>query len=96
MIVNFRSVPDWLIWLKYISWFMYTNELLVVNQWADTNVTGCTPDVIESGTPCFPNGNAVLEFYGFSEVSEVIETCGFSKAFFQSDVFFRIMWRSTF
>lgn len=30
-----RSTPDYLIWLKYLSWFSYGNEMLVVNQWED-------------------------------------------------------------
>lgn len=33
-----RSTPDYLIWLKYISWFYYGNEMLVVNQWKDVNI----------------------------------------------------------
>lgn len=32
-----RSTPDYLIWLKYISWFYYGNEMLVVNQWEDVD-----------------------------------------------------------
>ena len=28
-----RSVPVWLVWLKYLSWFLYSNELLMINQW---------------------------------------------------------------
>lgn len=31
----YRSTPDYLIWLKYLSWFSYGNEMLVVNQWDD-------------------------------------------------------------
>ncbi|KAJ8314371.1 hypothetical protein KUTeg_008932, partial [Tegillarca granosa] len=29
------SIPDFLVWLKYLSWFLYSNELLVINQWED-------------------------------------------------------------
>ena len=29
----FRSIPVWLVWLKYLSWFLYSNELLMINQW---------------------------------------------------------------
>lgn len=37
-----RSTPDYLIWLKYISWFFYGNEILVVNQWEDvTQISTC-------------------------------------------------------
>ena len=27
------TIPDWLVWLKYLSWFNYAFEVLVVNQW---------------------------------------------------------------
>jgi len=29
----FSQIPGWLVWLKYLSWFYYANELLCVNQW---------------------------------------------------------------
>ncbi|TRY74914.1 hypothetical protein TCAL_04988 [Tigriopus californicus] len=32
--LNNLSIPTWLIWLKYISWFKYANECLVINQWS--------------------------------------------------------------
>lgn len=41
--VNPGSVPIYFIWLKYISWFTYANEILVINQWKHiTNIT-CPP-----------------------------------------------------
>ena len=30
-----RSVPVYFVWLKYISWFMYGFEALIINQWKD-------------------------------------------------------------
>jgi hypothetical protein len=37
-----RSVPVYFIWLKYISWFSYSNEILVVNQWKSVqNISKC-------------------------------------------------------
>ena len=27
------TIPVWLEWLKYLSWFMYSNEALLINQW---------------------------------------------------------------
>ena len=29
----FRSVPVYFIWLKYLSWFKYGFEAMLVNQW---------------------------------------------------------------
>ncbi|PVD37706.1 hypothetical protein C0Q70_00306 [Pomacea canaliculata] len=31
--LNDDSIPIYFIWLKYLSWFKYANELLAVNQW---------------------------------------------------------------
>ena len=27
------TIPVWLEWLKYLSWFMYSNEAMLINQW---------------------------------------------------------------
>lgn len=29
----FRTIPVWLSWLPYLSWFNYGFEALIVNQW---------------------------------------------------------------
>jgi EPP (Eye Pigment Precursor) family transporter len=39
--INPESVPVYLIWLKYISWFTYANEILVVNQWQHITSISC-------------------------------------------------------
>merc|ERR1711920_689386 len=31
--LNADSIPVYFIWLKYLSWFYYGNEALVINQW---------------------------------------------------------------
>lgn len=36
----FRSVPDYFIWLEYLSWFKYSNELLAINQWQNIKEIG--------------------------------------------------------
>ena len=33
LFMNAGSVPVYFVWLQYISWFNYCNEILVVNQW---------------------------------------------------------------
>lgn len=33
------SSPDWLNWIRYISWLMYGNEALSYNQWHDVEFT---------------------------------------------------------
>ena len=32
-VIIHRTVPVYFIWLKYISWFMYGFEALIINQW---------------------------------------------------------------
>ena len=34
------SVPVYFVWLKYISWFMYGYEALIINQWKDYGQIG--------------------------------------------------------
>ena len=33
VLYHFSTIPDWLSWLQYLSWFKYGFETLVVNQW---------------------------------------------------------------
>lgn len=58
------SVPDWLNWMQYISWFKYSNELLVINQWEGVEFSDCPPNITAN---CFQDGEQVLQFYGFDE-----------------------------
>lgn len=61
--LNNQSVPNWLIWLKYLSWFMYGNEALVVNQWEGVKNITCN-----SASPCImSDGDAVLQFYSYDK-----------------------------
>lgn len=60
--LNSGSTPDYLIWLKYISWFYYGNEMLVVNQWEDVNNIRCS-----SGPSCVPNGELVISTLNFDQ-----------------------------
>lgn len=59
--LNSGSTPDYLIWLKYISWFYYGNEMLVVNQWEDVDNIRCS-----SGPSCVPNGELVISTLNFN------------------------------
>ncbi|KAG1709786.1 Protein white [Nymphon striatum] len=39
--LNAGSVPVYFIWLKYLSWFNYAYEIMIVNQWGNIgNITG--------------------------------------------------------
>ncbi|XP_078378566.1 protein white-like isoform X2 [Oculina patagonica] len=76
------TVPVYFVWLKYISWFMYGFEALIINQWKDfgpidcdlgANTTGIqTSAILNSsfggvGGFCIPNGNEAIKFLGFDK-----------------------------
>ncbi|KAK4320583.1 hypothetical protein Pmani_008587 [Petrolisthes manimaculis] len=62
--LNNGSTPSWLTWLKYLSWFNYGNEALVLNQWRGVESIACN-----ANQTCFPNGEAVLSFLHFDQSS---------------------------
>jgi len=79
MFLKNGSIPIWLDWIKYISWFFYSYEALVINQWSGvTNIT-CdemmtdinlnlnvsSPDLQSPETSCIRTGSEVLESLNF-------------------------------
>lgn len=62
------SVPVYFIWLKYLSWFKYSFEAASINQWETFgSIGGCATAVNSTtGTPCLPDGKAVLKFYSIN------------------------------
>ena len=62
-------MPEWLVWLKYLSWFMYGNEALVINQWDGVEDIACK-NINENITDIcpMPNGEMVLKTLGFEKV----------------------------
>jgi hypothetical protein len=63
-----RTVPNWLIWLKYLSWLYYSNEMGLINQWKDVTSLECNQN---GNLTCFRNGTDVLNYYGFEQVSKM-------------------------
>ncbi|CAF0910847.1 unnamed protein product [Rotaria sordida] len=63
--LNNQSGQKWLTWLKYISWFYYGNEVLLINQWADVNNLPC--EGLAPGLPCYHNGDEVLKLVDFNK-----------------------------
>ncbi len=61
-----RSIPGWLVWIKYISSFFYGFEALSVNQWKDVEGISCG---LASDDACLNDGAEVLEFYDLDEVT---------------------------
>ncbi|XP_071526749.1 protein white-like isoform X2 [Panulirus ornatus] len=55
------STPVFLKVIKYLSWFSYGNEVLLVNQWEGVHNLTCT-----GVKTCYPDGKAVLQRFGYS------------------------------
>ncbi|GAB1608806.1 protein white-like [Argonauta hians] len=61
LFLNQRSAPAYLAWMKYVTWFSFANELLLVNQWEDIESIKCT-----NLTCVYHTGADVLNFLSFS------------------------------
>ncbi|XP_028178625.1 protein white [Ostrinia furnacalis] len=61
--LNSGSVPPYLGWISYLSWFRYGNEALLVNQWSGVETIACTRE----NFTCPASGQVVLETLSFSE-----------------------------
>ncbi len=42
------TIPSWLAWIQYISWFHYANEALTINQWEDYTGIECDQNTVVS------------------------------------------------
>lgn len=65
LFLNSGSIPVYFVWLRYISWFSYSNEILVVNQWRDVRNITCSGSEFES--QCFHNGKEVISSLSYKE-----------------------------
>eukprot|EP00118_Oscarella_pearsei_P007541 m.37374 g.37374 ORF g.37374 m.37374 type:complete len:423 (+) comp32367_c0_seq5:1839-3107(+) len=62
LFVKSSEIPVYFVWFKYINWFYYSFEALVINEWRNYNGT-CPPAELT----CFTNGTAVIQSLGFNE-----------------------------
>ncbi|XP_060575750.1 protein white-like isoform X2 [Ruditapes philippinarum] len=66
--LNSDSVPVYFIWLEYLSWFKYSNELLMVNQWDDVDMLSCDSNSTSPVDSChFHNGKQVILYLNYSK-----------------------------
>lgn len=71
MFYFFRSIPSYLTWISYLSWFRYAEEALMINQWEGVENINCTSTTTTTTTTsniCPNSGHIVLDIYGFKEV----------------------------
>ncbi|XP_077283935.1 ATP-binding cassette transporter scarlet [Arctopsyche grandis] len=65
LFVKLSSLPEYIGWVRYFSWLMYSNEAMTIVQWE--GVTNITCDTSKPDLPCLRNGQDVLDTYSFSE-----------------------------
>ncbi|XP_060597874.1 protein white-like [Ruditapes philippinarum] len=74
--LNKDSVPVYFIWLEYLSWFKYSNEMIAINQWENVDSIPCanrntsaTPGVTQkqSNKCLFDNGEDVIDYLNFDK-----------------------------
>eukprot|EP00092_Neocalanus_flemingeri_P095212 GFUD01121127.1.p1 GENE.GFUD01121127.1~~GFUD01121127.1.p1 ORF type:complete len:639 (-),score=177.01 GFUD01121127.1:95-2011(-) len=63
--LNSGSVPVWLSWLKYMSWFLYGFEALLINQWSGVKDISCE----QSNLSCLTTGEQVLDNKAFEKAN---------------------------
>ncbi len=56
--LNNETTPKYFLWIRYLSWFNYANEALVVNQWHGVEDIRCHTDP----TLCFMKGESILNY----------------------------------
>ena len=68
IIFIYRSTPQWLNWISYLSWFSYGNEALNINQWS--HVTNIPAD--SANMTRYKDGNSVLTFLNYDHGSIIV------------------------
>ncbi|KAJ7318624.1 ATPase [Desmophyllum pertusum] len=74
--IDNTTIPGWLSWLKYISWFYYGYEALVINQWDNYGNITCDESYNRTDSPCIYNGNEAIEARGLDEGNLLIDVYG--------------------
>jgi hypothetical protein len=64
--LNNETTPKYFLWIRYLSWFNYANEALVVNQWHGVTDIGCHTDPIL----CFMDGESILNYLNMKMVKK--------------------------
>ena len=59
------SIPNVFLLLKYLSWFGYANEALLINQWHGNVTIECD----KMRQLCFTSGDQVLDYFSAQPVS---------------------------
>ena len=86
-LLNDSSIPVYFVWLEYLSWFKYANEIYFINQWHNfgeivceysSPINGTVPNEgngTDSSSRCFKDGESVLEAYSYNVVCFQFRYC---------------------
>jgi len=67
LMINIESIPVFLNWIQYVSFFRYSYEALMVNIWGDWGPIGCSGGM--NGRCPYKAGKAVLSLLSFEDDS---------------------------
>nr|QNH67901.1 ATP-binding cassette transporter subfamily G-like protein 2 [Brachionus rotundiformis] len=65
-LLNNESIPKYFIWLRYLSWFSYSNEAILLNQWKGVKNITCAE---QNRGFCFTEGEQIINYYNIDEVN---------------------------
>lgn len=90
--LNSGSVPPYLSWISYLSWFHYGNEALLINQWAGVETIACTRE----NFTCPASGQVVLETLSFSQDDFAMDVVNMILLFvgFRFLAYLALLWRT--
>ncbi|XP_041367140.1 protein white-like [Gigantopelta aegis] len=67
-LISDGSIPVYFIWMKYVSWFKFANELLIIIQWKDVTHIDCPQNVSAvTGRGCYANGSSIIKDMDYNE-----------------------------
>ena len=68
--LNITTVPVYLVWMVYISFFYWATEALFISEWGEVGSLECPAN--STGTSkCYLDGEDVLASYGFGTTSKL-------------------------
>ncbi|XP_005094340.1 protein white [Aplysia californica] len=76
LFVNNDNIPVYFIWLEYLSWFKFSNEVLVINQWQDIDYIPCPNQTVPTNATAIPpfgprcafrSGDDVINYLSFDK-----------------------------
>lgn len=64
-------MPVYFIWLKYLSFCYYVNEITMINQWRNVDYIPCEHSLVTNMTEtnCYANGQQVISSLSLNEVN---------------------------